>query len=136
MNALKLYKLGNQHSLLSWSYSATPTSPARVQHAYTVLAPPLKRPRNLRVRASSAAGDGGSEGQNPSQRTFLTLEEAGLVEISGLDAHERFLCRLTVRIRLRHIFPTILCNSNWNFIPSLNHLIFIFYSKFNCYFFG
>uniref|UniRef100_A0A453DB54 Uncharacterized protein n=1 Tax=Aegilops tauschii subsp. strangulata TaxID=200361 RepID=A0A453DB54_AEGTS len=29
-------------------------------------------------------------------RTFLSLEEAGLVEMSGLSTHERFLCRLTV----------------------------------------
>lgn len=29
-------------------------------------------------------------------RSFLTLEEAGLVEISGLSSHERFLCRLTI----------------------------------------
>nr|GMD93041.1 receptor-interacting protein, putative [Ipomoea batatas]GMD93042.1 receptor-interacting protein, putative [Ipomoea batatas] len=93
MNALKLYKLGNQHALLSWSYSAAP----RLPRAYTVLAPPLKRPRNnLRVKASSAGAGAGGEGQNSSRRTFLTLEEAGLVEISGLDAHERFLCRLTI----------------------------------------
>ncbi|XP_019169251.1 PREDICTED: uncharacterized protein LOC109165086 [Ipomoea nil] len=95
MNALKLYKLGNQHALLSWSYSAAPRSPARVPRAYTVLAP-LKRPRNLRVKASSSGAGAGGEGQNSSRRTFLTLEEAGLVEISGLDAHERFLCRLTI----------------------------------------
>ncbi|KAJ1379154.1 hypothetical protein SESBI_47124 [Sesbania bispinosa] len=30
------------------------------------------------------------------RRTFLTLEEAGLVEMSGLSTHERFLCRLTI----------------------------------------
>lgn len=30
------------------------------------------------------------------RRSFLSLEEAGLVEISGLSTHERFLCRLTV----------------------------------------
>jgi hypothetical protein len=38
-----------------------------------------------------------SAGENKSERrTFLTLEEAGLVEMSGLSTHERFLCRLTV----------------------------------------
>ncbi|TVU16242.1 hypothetical protein EJB05_39794, partial [Eragrostis curvula] len=36
---------------------------------------------------------GEEEGQ---RRTFLTLEEAGLVEMSGLSTHERFLCRLTI----------------------------------------
>ncbi|KAL4368641.1 hypothetical protein GQ457_05G029640 [Hibiscus cannabinus] len=30
------------------------------------------------------------------RRSFLSLEEAGLVEISGLSTHERFLCRLTI----------------------------------------
>ncbi|KAJ4976438.1 hypothetical protein NE237_001544 [Protea cynaroides] len=30
------------------------------------------------------------------RRNFLSLEEAGLVEISGLSTHERFLCRLTI----------------------------------------
>ena len=29
--------------------------------------------------------------------SFLTLEEAGLVDMSSLDMHEKFLCRLTVR---------------------------------------
>ncbi|XP_010327230.1 uncharacterized protein [Solanum lycopersicum] len=33
---------------------------------------------------------------NGERRTFLTLEEAGLVEVSGLSTHERFLCRLTI----------------------------------------
>lgn len=28
--------------------------------------------------------------------TFLSMEEAGLVEMAGLDMHERFLARLTV----------------------------------------
>jgi len=34
--------------------------------------------------------------ENKGQRSFLSLEEAGLVEISGLSTHEKFLCRLTV----------------------------------------
>ncbi|WVZ87328.1 hypothetical protein U9M48_033983 [Paspalum notatum var. saurae] len=38
--------------------------------------------------------EGGAEEQK--QRTFLSLEEAGLVEMSGLSTHERFLCRLTI----------------------------------------
>lgn len=36
------------------------------------------------------------EKKSGEKRSFLTLEEAGLVEISGLSTHERFLCRLTV----------------------------------------
>lgn len=36
-------------------------------------------------------------GENKKERrSFLSLEEAGLVEVSGLDSHEGFLCRLTV----------------------------------------
>ena len=37
-----------------------------------------------------------AEEKKSERRTFLTLEEAGLVEMSGLSTHERFLCRLTV----------------------------------------
>ena len=43
------------------------------------------------VRAAGSAGAGAGDDQ-----TFLTLEEAGLIELSNLDMHERFLCRLTV----------------------------------------
>ncbi|KAJ4837747.1 hypothetical protein Tsubulata_015341 [Turnera subulata] len=49
--------------------------------------------RNLSVRASSA---GGGSGKKAEKRGFLSLEEAGLVEVSGLSTHERFLCRLTI----------------------------------------
>ncbi|CAN4087126.1 unnamed protein product [Withania somnifera] len=48
-----------------------------------------KHMQGLEVRASS--GEKQSE-----RRSFLTLEEAGLVEVSGLSSHERFLCRLTI----------------------------------------
>ncbi|KAM3287354.1 hypothetical protein P3S67_020784 [Capsicum chacoense] len=49
-----------------------------------------KKMQSLVVRASS-----GGEKQSE-RRSFLTLEEAGLVELSGLSTHERFLCRLTI----------------------------------------
>ncbi|KAI4367102.1 hypothetical protein MLD38_022874 [Melastoma candidum] len=39
---------------------------------------------------------GAGDTQGGGRKTFLTLEEAGLVEISGLNTHERFLCRLTI----------------------------------------
>ncbi|KAM1033344.1 hypothetical protein ACFX13_037658 [Malus domestica] len=48
--------------------------------------------RRLGVRANSGKG----EAEKKERRPFLTLEEAGLVEISGLSTHERFLCRLTI----------------------------------------
>jgi hypothetical protein len=40
----------------------------------------------------------GGGGGKPEKRTFLSMEEAGLVEMSGLSTHERFLCRLTVSL--------------------------------------
>ncbi|XP_055807977.1 uncharacterized protein LOC129876544 [Solanum dulcamara] len=49
-----------------------------------------KQVQSLAIRASS-----GGEKQSE-RRVFLTLEEAGLVEVSGLSTHERFLCRLTI----------------------------------------
>ena len=42
------------------------------------------------------AAEGRSGTDEQERRTFLSLEEAGLVEMSGLSTHERFLCRLTV----------------------------------------
>lgn len=54
--------------------------------------------RRRKFNVKSCIGQG--EGENKKQterRSFLTLEEAGLVEISGLSSHEKFLCRLTVR---------------------------------------
>lgn len=49
------------------------------------------------MRGSVGEGEGDKKRE---KQTFLTLEEAGLVEISGLSTHERFLCRLTVRLSL------------------------------------
>ncbi|CAH2078368.1 unnamed protein product [Thlaspi arvense] len=49
------------------------------------------------VRACADTGEEESGDQSkPERRSFLTLAEAGLVEISGLGAHEKFLCRLTI----------------------------------------
>ncbi|KAG2569097.1 uncharacterized protein LOC120683536 isoform X2 [Panicum virgatum] len=42
------------------------------------------------------AVEGRSGTDEQERRTFLSLEEAGLVEMSGLSTHERFLCRLTI----------------------------------------
>lgn len=53
-------------------------------------------PRKLTsVRRCSSSSEQ-EDRKSSERRTFLTLEEAGLVEISGLGTHERFLCRLTV----------------------------------------
>ncbi|CAI5526241.1 unnamed protein product [Closterium sp. Naga37s-1] len=57
-------------------------------------APPARKifsrpPPASRFAVRAIGGAGGPE-------TFLSLEEAGLVELAGLDAHERFLARLTI----------------------------------------
>ncbi|KAJ0082964.1 uncharacterized protein LOC116139708 [Pistacia vera] len=49
--------------------------------------------RKFTVRGCVGEGEGDKKRE---RRTFLTLEEAGLVEMSGLSTHERFLCRLTI----------------------------------------
>eukprot|EP00262_Sarcandra_glabra_P015021 TRINITY_DN4549_c0_g1_i1.p1 TRINITY_DN4549_c0_g1~~TRINITY_DN4549_c0_g1_i1.p1 ORF type:complete len:144 (+),score=24.57 TRINITY_DN4549_c0_g1_i1:39-470(+) len=51
--------------------------------------------REPMVKKRLVRGCKGEEGKSE-KRTFLTLEEAGLVEMSGLSTHERFLCRLTI----------------------------------------
>ncbi|XP_015886868.1 uncharacterized protein LOC107422001 [Ziziphus jujuba] len=60
----------------------------------TKLAP--RRSLSLSIRGCSGQEEKGRENKSSQRRTFLTLEEAGLVEISGLGTHERFLCRLTI----------------------------------------
>lgn len=42
------------------------------------------------VRAGVGGGGTGAPG------SFLTMEEAGLVEMANIDMHEKFLCRLTI----------------------------------------
>ncbi|GLT67591.1 hypothetical protein SLA2020_398860 [Shorea laevis] len=49
--------------------------------------------RKFTVKVCSSTGDGEKKTE---RKGFLSLEEAGLVEISGLNTHERFLCRLTI----------------------------------------
>ncbi|CAN8325494.1 unnamed protein product [Cochlearia groenlandica] len=48
------------------------------------------------VRACANTKEEEEEQSVPERRSFLSLAEAGLVEISGLGAHEKFLCRLTI----------------------------------------
>ncbi|KZV37124.1 hypothetical protein F511_15044 [Dorcoceras hygrometricum] len=59
--------------------------------ARTKIPAPAGRGRNLVLKA---CGDGGQN--KTGQRSFLSMQEAGLVEVSGLSSHERFLCRLTI----------------------------------------
>nr|TKW06815.1 hypothetical protein SEVIR_7G265600v2 [Setaria viridis] len=54
-----------------------------------------------------AEGSGADEQQ---KRTFLSLEEAGLVEMSGLSTHERFLCRLTEGVPIEELNAGRVCD--------------------------
>lgn len=87
MNALKLSKTVCFHSSL-FSLDLTNTY---IKNLNTSIHP-RKRTR-LTLRASV---DEQEERKSSEKRSFLTLEEAGLVEMSGLSSHEGFLCRLTV----------------------------------------
>ncbi|KAL9159609.1 hypothetical protein ABFS82_08G145700 [Erythranthe guttata] len=87
MPALKLHA-GNYHSTFIF-HSRISSNTYRAQMPITFSA---VRGRNLVVKSGI---DGGGE-KKTERRSFLTLEEAGLVEITGLSTHERFLCRLTI----------------------------------------
>ncbi|KAI6678718.1 hypothetical protein NL676_039514 [Syzygium grande] len=101
--------LCNAHCHRSPSLSGATASRRRPSWATTRFGRcrPVGRTRRLVVRGCSGGDDPGeSEAEGTARttgptaaaerRSFLTLEEAGLVEISGLSTHERFLCRLTV----------------------------------------
>lgn len=71
----------------------------------------------------ACSGDEGGESEverttktTAERRSFLTLEEAGLVEVSGLSTHERFLCRLTVRDILQTHLPFIAVQRKLGFL--------------------
>ncbi|XP_044968370.1 uncharacterized protein LOC123428243 [Hordeum vulgare subsp. vulgare] len=80
--------------------------PAFLRNPVTVCSGPASRMAVRRrcqeeKQQQQQSGDGGDGGEKKKQqqqekRTFLSLEEAGLVEMSGLSTHERFLCRLTI----------------------------------------
>ncbi|XP_073114136.1 uncharacterized protein [Elaeis guineensis] len=56
--------------------------------------PSFYQGKKVKSRKLVVKGCQGEE-KKSQKRSFLSLEEAGLVEISGLSTHERFLCRLT-----------------------------------------
>ncbi|XP_044334870.1 uncharacterized protein [Triticum aestivum] len=56
------------------------------------------------------SGDGEKKQQEKEKRTFLSLEEAGLVEMSGLSTHERFLCRLTEGVAIEELNAGRVCD--------------------------
>ncbi|KMZ58023.1 hypothetical protein ZOSMA_7G00520 [Zostera marina] len=55
----------------------------------------LASERKMRIRFV-VKGCREEKNQTSKKKSFLTVEEAGLVEMSGLSTHERFLCRLTI----------------------------------------
>ncbi|KAK6917452.1 hypothetical protein RJ641_018203 [Dillenia turbinata] len=88
MSSLQPCKLQYQSNFLS--NPSKLTNPSKIQSNFA--AESIKRRRKLSIRLCSAKG----EHKKTERQSFLTLEEAGLVEISGLSTHERFLCRLTI----------------------------------------
>ncbi|WOL17760.1 hypothetical protein Cni_G26553 [Canna indica] len=64
----------------------------------SILRPPgaLPQAKLLNCRKRMVVKACQEQENNSQRRGFLSLEEAGLVEISGLSTHERFLCRLTI----------------------------------------
>lgn len=93
MTPLKLYKNYCQSPFLP-----TPSKLQKLTKSQTKFCVSKDHYRKkIIVRGSVGEGEGDKKRE---KQTFLTLEEAGLVEISSLSTHERFLCRLTVRLSL------------------------------------
>jgi len=77
---------------------------------------PQTKTRHRRTQVKCSAEENRGE-----RRVFLTLEEAGLVEISGLSTHERFLCRLTVTLFSYHL-------SNHSLFFDTNEFLVVFFA--------
>ncbi|TVU32346.1 hypothetical protein EJB05_24071 [Eragrostis curvula] len=75
------------------SSSSSTAIEGRREHKGTGATSRLVVRRRCQEEGKQQQQGGEKEGQ---RKTFLTLEEAGLVEMSGLSTHERFLCRLTI----------------------------------------
>ncbi|KAK5825858.1 hypothetical protein PVK06_020728 [Gossypium arboreum] len=80
---------------------SNPRYPQKLAKTQTSFSPAnkLSIARKLVIRGCSNS-QGGEGEKKTERRSFLSLEEAGLVEISGLSSHEKFLCRLTVNLSL------------------------------------
>ncbi|XP_076941345.1 uncharacterized protein LOC143610870 [Bidens hawaiensis] len=88
MNTLKLYKATSYHSSVLYKYSTH----ARIRNINYATARTSSRTHFV----LKASVDGQEDKTSSERRSFLTLEEAGIVEMSGLSSHEAFLCRLTI----------------------------------------
>ncbi|PVH35918.1 hypothetical protein PAHAL_7G305700 [Panicum hallii] len=67
-----------------------------------------KQQQQQQQQEQEAAEGSGADEQE--RRTFLSLEEAGLVEMSGLSTHERFLCRLTEGVPIEELNAGRVCD--------------------------
>lgn len=95
LNVLKPCHRNYQFTILS-KYSSRPVNTPTNDYISSIASPISKvissRRRKLAIRACA----NGETEKTTERRSFLTIEEAGLVEMSGLSTHERFLCRLTI----------------------------------------
>ncbi|KAK1420062.1 hypothetical protein QVD17_21370 [Tagetes erecta] len=87
--ALKLCKTTSYHSSLLSNYPAD----APIKNIVNATSTSRRRRRRRHFKVMRASID---DNRSPERRSFLTLEEAGIVEMSGLSSHEAFLCRLTI----------------------------------------
>ncbi|KAK3011121.1 hypothetical protein RJ639_012680 [Escallonia herrerae] len=92
MNAIKPCE-ANYHSAVVSHHPNWRKSSGYKQTNSTAPSKLMIRRRKVAVKASTSGGGGEKKNE---RRNFLSLEEAGIVEMSGLSTHERFLCRLTI----------------------------------------
>ncbi|XP_027339096.1 uncharacterized protein LOC113852899 [Abrus precatorius] len=88
MISLQLY-----NPCLETTFLSNPSKLGNSRQTGTCLIAQRKASHKRKVKCSGGQREEEKKGE---RRTFLSLEEAGLVEISGLSTHERFLCRLTI----------------------------------------
>ncbi|KAK2977101.1 hypothetical protein RJ640_017625 [Escallonia rubra] len=93
MNAIKPCE-GNYHSAVVSHHHPNWRKSSGIKQTNAIA--PRKLITNRRKVAVKASTSGGGGEKKNERRNFLSLEEAGMVEISGLSTHERFLCRLTI----------------------------------------
>ncbi|KAK8952070.1 hypothetical protein KSP39_PZI003313 [Platanthera zijinensis] len=93
MLAIKSCKTSLPHSNCPINFGLSSFRRAAGNKQYAAAPPlfPAAKNGNKKSRKLGVRGCGGEE-KSGERRTFLSLEEAGLVEISGLSTHERFLC--------------------------------------------
>jgi len=84
------------NTFLQTTFLFNPSKLPNTTQTQACFIPQTKTPHRRTLVKCSAENQG-------ERQVFLTMEEAGLVEISGLSTHERFLCRLTVTLFSYHL---------------------------------